>query len=255
MEANTWDGEKNNFWYRFKDQLRGVYLYHEAKRLRHAEVEIDHLDKYKEHLKTGKDFRPDEFMSMDFGGVKTEAEFLEQFRIRNNHVPIHGIAAGLDSRGGTTVADNPLRNLALNQSAATHQIRSYPYASSNSHHKYRAEFSPKNLIDGKKSPDAPFWKPDPRTDLRVKVDFGRECSVEKTVIYLKKLPGQEKTWTSAALVFSDGSKFPIELKFTDEPQEFTFPAKKTNFVQLTDLKEPFPLTPNGIAEWEIWGRD
>jgi hypothetical protein len=124
-----------------------------------------------------------------------------------------------------------------------------------SHHKYRAEFSPKNLIDGNKSPDTPFWKPDPRTDLWVKIDFGRECSVEKTLIYLKKLPGQEKTWTSAALVFSDGSKLPIELKFTGEPQEFIFPAKKTSFVQLTDLKETFPLTSNGIAEWEVWGHD
>ncbi|MDR0335535.1 MAG: hypothetical protein LBI18_00410, partial [Planctomycetaceae bacterium] len=126
---------------------------------------------------------------------------------------------------------------------------------SNSHHKYRAEFSPKNLIDGNKSSDSPFWQPDPRTDLWVKVEFGREVSVERTVIYLKKFPNSQKTWTSATLVFSDGSKFPVTLKHTNEPQEFAFPAKKTNFVQLTDLKESFPLGINGIVEWEIFGQD
>ncbi|MDR2439355.1 MAG: hypothetical protein LBE12_08310, partial [Planctomycetaceae bacterium] len=139
--------------------------------------------------------------------------------------------------------------------ATTHQVRSYPHATSNSHHKYRAEFSPKNLIDGNKSSDSSFWQPDPRTDLWVKVEFGREVSVEKTVIHLKKIPDSQKTWTSASLVFSDGSKFPITLKHTEEPQEFVFPAKKTNFVQLTDLKESFPLGINGITEWEIFGQD
>jgi hypothetical protein len=240
LEANTWDEWKNPFYHRNGDQLRGVYLFNETKRLKEAEVEVDHLEKYKEYLETGKQFSLQDFAVMTFGGWETQKKFLADFKVRDSKAPIVGASTG---------------NLALNPSAATHQIRSYPHATSNSHHKYRAEFSPKNLIDGNKSPDSPFWKPDPRTDLWVKVEFGREVSVEKTVIYLKKFPDAQKTWTSATLVFSDGSKIPIDLKFTDEPQEFTFPAKKTNFVQLTDLKESFPLGVNGITEWEIYGRD
>ncbi|MDR2704596.1 MAG: hypothetical protein LBC02_02340, partial [Planctomycetaceae bacterium] len=210
MEANTWDGLKCNYMHRYQDQLRAVYLYHEAKRLHHAMVEVDHLNKYKEYLATGQNFLPGEFARMDFGGTKIQKEFIDHFNVKHQQVPIHGIAAGHDSRGGTTVAENPFRNLAVNPSAATHQIRSYPHATSNSHHKYRAEFSPKNLIDGNKSPDNPFWQPDPRTDLWVKVELGREVSVEKTIIYLKKFPDSQKTWTSATLVFSDGSKVPID---------------------------------------------
>jgi hypothetical protein len=80
-------------------------------------------------------------------------------------------------------------------------------------------------------------------------------AVATTAIYLKQFSDSQKTWTSAALVFSDGSKFPITLKHTNEPQEFVFPEKKTNFVQLTGLKELFPLGINAITEWEIYGRD
>jgi len=252
MEANTWDACFNHHWHRNGDQLRGVYLYNEAKRLRHAMVEVAHLDKYKEHLATGKVFSPDEFPQMEFGGWDVQKQYLEQFKVKNEQVPIHGLAAGFDSRGGSTVTGNPVRNLARNAQAATHQIRSYPHATSNSHHKYRAEFSPKNLIDGDKSS---YWHPDPRTDLWVQIDFGREVTIEKTVLHLKLFPDSDKTWTSATLTFSDGSKIPITLRHTAEAQEFDIPARKTRFVKLEDLKESFPLGRNGIVEWEILGRD
>ena len=255
LEANTWDEFRNWQYHRNNDQLRGVYLYNELKRLRYAEVEVDHLEKYKEYLATGKQFAPEEFLQTDFGGWDVQKKFLEDFKVAHEWVPIHGIASGLDSRGGTTVADNPVRNLALNPNATTHQIRSYPHASSNSHHKYRAEFSPKNLINGDKSSSGSCWQPDPRTDLWVKVDFGREVSVEKTVIYLKVFPDSEKTWTSAVLSFSDGTKIPITLQHTAGPQAFDVPVLKTRFVKLEELKETFPLGLNGIVEWEIYGQD
>jgi len=255
LEANTWNGLTSNLMHRYKDRLREVYLYHEAKRLARAEVEMDHLEKYKEHLRTGKRHRMEDFAQVEFGGGDIQQKFIEQFKVKNDQVPIHGIAAGLDSRGGMTVAGNPVRNLALNPYATTHQIRSYPHATSNSHHKYRAENSPKNLIDGNHSQDGSAWCPDPRTDLWVQVDFGREVTVEKTVLSLKMFPGSEKTWTTATLSFSDGSKIPIVLRHTVEAQEFDIPARKTRFVKLEELKETFPLGLNGIVEWEIFGKD
>ena len=248
MEANTWNGMAYGEWrkndIRDDGQFRGVYLYHEAKRLAFAEVEVDHLDKYLEHLAAGKDFPAESFAQMTFGGPADRKAFLEEFKVRENSVLIHG-----------KTADNLVRNLALNPYATTHQIRSYPHATSNSHHKYRAENSPKNLIDGDHSQDGPAWCPDPRTDLWVQVDFGREVTVEKTVLYLKVFPGIEKTWTNAALSFSDGSKIPITLRHTAEAQEFDIPTKKTRFVKLEELKETFPLGRNGIVEWEIFGKD
>jgi hypothetical protein len=247
MEANTWNGLRCDYQrppdiHRYADKLRHVYYYHEAKRLAHAMVEADHLEKYKEHLRTGKVHDLNEFVRMDFGGPKIQKDFIDRFEVRDRSVPIHGVAAG-----------NPVRNLALNPYAASHQIRSYPHVTSNSHHKYRAENSPKNLIDGDKSDSC--WHPDPRTDLWVQIDFGREVSVEKTVLYLKMFPDSEKTWTEAVLSFSDGSRIPIVLRHTAEPQDFDIPVRKTRFVKLEGLKESFPLSRNGIIEWEVLGRD
>ena len=255
LEANTWKGLQCDYMHRYSDCLREVYLYHEAKRLTRAEVEVDHLEKYKEHLRTGTLHQTEDFAQVEFGGTAIQKTFIEQLKVADEQVPIHGIATGLDSRGGTTVADNSVRNLALNPYATTHQVRSYPHATSNSHHKYRAENSPKNLIDGDKSDNGPCWRPDPRTDLWVNIDFGREVLVEKIVLYLRMLPGAKKTWSSATLVFSNGEKIPITLQATSEPQEFTFPVQTTRCVHLTDLSESFPLSENGIAEWEIIGRD
>ena len=67
--------------------------------------------------------------------------------------------------------------------------------------------------------------------------------------------GQEKTWSGAALEFSGGEKLAIELRNTSEPQEFRFPKQKCAWVKLADLREPFPLSDNGIVEFEVVGKD
>ena len=47
----------------------------------------------------------------------------------------------------------------------------------------------------------------------------------------------------------------IALRNTSEPQEFTFPKQKYAWVRLVDFKETFPLVDNGIAEFEVYGKD
>ena len=260
MELNFWD--KLNHardsgltpWYVYRDKMRQIYLYFEAKRLRAAELETDAIAKFVEHADTGKAFAPSDFPAFDFGGQATQAKFVADYDDLPNTVPIFGLAEGRDARGGSNVAGNPVRNLALNPDAYAYWLRSYPRVTSDSHFKYLLRCSPTCAIDGKKSGSC--WRPNRRTDLWLNVDFGREIRTEKVILTLSLDPhSTPRTWTSATLEFSNGEKLDIPLRCTTEPQTFTFPAKTCASVKLTNLRQPFPLTDNGLSEFEVWGAD
>ena len=259
LELNDWDRLVHNIhsgltpWYVYRDKMRQIYLYFEAKRLREAELEIAAIDKYR-RAANGETFTRADFPVSELGGQQAQKEFVEAFDRLPQTVPIYGLAEGKDSRGGTNVQGNPVRNLAVNPDAFTCSVRSYPRVVSNSWYRYRPEFSPINAIDGTVGGEK-YWRPAKRTDLWLSVEFGRIVTVEKVVITLKLAPGQKKTWTKAALQFDDGSKVPITLKLTEEPQEFAIPKRTTAAVKLTELVETFPLENNGVQEIEVWGRD
>ena len=237
----------------YRDKMRQMYLYFEAKRLKYAELELEHLAKYLKHVDAGVDFRPADFTEYTFGGRRVQQQFVDEYDSLPNTVPIHGLAEGEDARGGTNVAGNEVRNLAVNEDAYTYHLRSYPRATSNSHYRYRPEFSPNNVIDGQRASGS-YWRPARRTDLWLMVEFGREVETEQVVIVLHRHDGQDKTWTGATLEFSNGAKVPIELKNTSEPQAFTFSKQKCGWVKLADFRECFPLVDNGIAEFEVHGQ-
>ena len=255
-------------WYVYRDKMAEIYLYFEAKRLAYAELEIDGIAKYLRHQKTGESFSPSAFGRFDFSGrmsaefagegegiaAAAQRRFVESLDRLPETVPIFGIAEGRDCRGGSQVAGNPIRNLAVNPDAFTYHLRSYPRVTANSHYRYRPEFSPVHLIDGRRD-GGESWRPERRTDLRATIEFGREVEIEKVILTLSPSEGQTKTWTSAELEFSDGTTVPMTLQCTAEPQEFSFPAKKSTAISLVRLKEEFPLGDNRIAEWEVFGRD
>ena len=259
MELNFWD--KLNHardsgltpWYVYRDKMRQIYLYFEAKRLRAAEIEVDAIAKLIEHLDTGKTFAPSDFPAFDFGGKATQAKFVADYDNLPNTVPLFGLAEGRDARGGRNVTGNPVRNLALNPDAYTYWLRSYPRATANSHFKYLPHCSPVCTIDGKR--DGGSWRPNRRTDLWLNIEFGREITTEKAVLTLALNPNQTRTWTSATLEFSNGAKQEITLRCTAEPQTFTFPPQTCAWVKLTNLKQSFPLTDNALAEFEVLGID
>jgi len=240
-------------WYVYRDKMRQIYLYFEAKRLRAAEIEVDAIAKLIEHLDTGKTFAPSDFPAFDFGGKATQAKFVADYDNLPNTVPLFGLAEGRDARGGRNVTGNPVRNLALNPDAYTYWLRSYPRATANSHFKYLPHCSPVCTIDGKR--DGGSWRPNRRTDLWLNIEFGREITTEKAVLTLALNPNQTRTWTSATLEFSNGAKQEITLRCTAEPQTFTFPPQTCAWVKLTNLKQSFPLTDNALAEFEVLGID
>jgi len=231
MEANTWDHMTHTYIHFYRDQCRPTYLFQEAKRLRHAEIEVANL-----RLMNGeKDVQIPEVL----GGMEAQKAFVEVYE---KGLTPEGLASG-------EALGNEVKNLALNPKATVFSLTSYPWAESNSHWKYRYETAPTNAIDG--NPET-YWKPNLRTDLWLKVSLGKERKVTKAVIRLHLEPGQEKTWSTATLEFSDGTKQPIQLRCTAEPQEFTFPARSCEWVKLTELKEAFPLSANGVSEFELY---
>ncbi len=260
MELNYWDRLDHakhsglTPWYVYRDKMRQIYLYFEAKRLKAAELEVEHLARYLQHIDEGVEFQIDDFPRYTFGGRRVQQEFVEQYDSRPNTVPIYGIAEGKDARGGGNSTGNEVRNLAVNKDAYAYHLRSYPRATSNSHYRYRPEFSPTHAIDGERAVDK-YWRPARRTDLWLMVEFGREVEAEQVVIVLHQNDGQKKTWTGATLEFSSGEKVPLELENTSEPQPFTFPKRKCTWVKLADLRERFPLGDNGIVEFEVYGKD
>jgi hypothetical protein len=260
MELNYWD-ELNHAthsaltpWYVYRDKMRQVYLYFEAKRLKSAELELVHMDKYLRHVYRGDDFSVADFPQYTFGGRRVQEQFIEDYDRRPATVPIYGMAEGKDARGGSNEAGNEVRNLAVNKDAYAYHLRSYPRATSNSHDRYRPEFSPTHAIDGRLASDA-YWQPARRTDVWLKVEFGREVETERIVIVLHRRDGQQRTWTGATLEFSNGKKVAVELSNTSEPQTFAFPKEKCEWVRLVDFRERFPLGDNGIAEFEVYGKD
>ncbi len=259
LELNDWDRLVHNVhsgltpWYVYRDKMRQIYLYFEAKRLRQAELEVASLDKYR-RAQAGETFAPTDFPASELGGRNEQKAFVEAFDRLPQTVPILGIAEGKDSRGGSCVKGNPVRNLAFNSDAFTCSIRSYPRVESNSWFRYRPEFSPNNAIDGDRDGDK-YWRPAKRTDLFFRVEFGRDVEIEKVVVSLKLAANQQKTWSSAALKFADGTTVSIKLRLTEEPQEFAIPKIRSSFVEAIDFVESFPLENNGVREFEVWGRD
>ena len=253
MEANKWNEIEHTYIHFYRKECRPAYLFQEAKRLKHAEIEVAHLDQYKKHLETKIQFKPEDLPQFTFGGSENQKNYIDHYNALPKIVPIYGLAEGKDSRGGSNVK-NEFRNLAVNPKAAIFSLRSYPRIVSNSHFKYLYEFAPTNAIDGSFDKGR-YWKPNRRTDLWLTIEFGREVEVEKAILALALTKGQKKTWSNAVLEFSDGSKQNIALKITDQPQTFSFAKRKTSFVKLTGLTEQFPLSENGITEFEVWGRD
>ncbi len=260
MELNYWDQLNHAThsgltpWYVYRDKMRQMYLYFEAKRMKSAELELEHLAKYLRHTDDGTDFDQADFSPYTFGGRDVQAEFVRQYDSLPATVPIYGLAEGKDARGGSNVAGNEVRNLALNVDAYTYHLRSYPRVTSNSHYRYRPEFSPNHAIDGQRRSDA-YWRPARRTDTWLMVEFGRKVETERIVVTLHQENGQKKTWTGATLEFSNGERVAIELKNTAEPQEFAFPKQRCAWVKLVDFQESFPLGDNGIVELEVYGKD
>ena len=236
MEANTWDRITHTYIHFYRDQLIPAYLFEEQQRLEHAEVEVAHLEKWIAHREKGTAFTLDDFPKFLCGGLEVQQKFIEQYRDRGKTLPFANVS-------------NPDGNLAFNPTDTVFSATSWPHVSSNSHLKYRYEFAPTKVNDG--NPNT-FWRPLRRSDVWLKVEFGKEIEASQLVVQLRLESGQTKTWTGATIEFSNGYKQKIKFQCDAAPQEFTFPKQTCEWVRLIGFEEQNPRTDNGIAELKVW---
>ncbi|MGP8260830.1 MAG: discoidin domain-containing protein [Acidobacteriaceae bacterium] len=154
------------------------------------------------------------------------------------------------------------RNLALNPCDQPRpDLAIFPHATSSSVARNLFDFEARNAIDGATRNGHhgvwPYqsWGPELSPDVWWKVDFGRPVTVDKVRLMLRADFPHDGTWKSAEIEFSDGSRVAIQLAPTAEFQEFTFPARRTAWLRLTNLLPTDPGKWCGLIELEAWGRE
>ncbi len=191
------------------------------------------------------------------GGPEAKEKFIAEHG--KQVFPVYGQKSG---------NDNIYRNLAVNPNDQQGKLTGYPHAIANSELRYLNCNAAKNAIDGKsdtsdsgRKEPVPVWRPDLRTDLSFKIEFGHVVETDRVVLVLNADSKNEWRWKDAVLIFSDGSKEKITFKPTSQPQTFSFAKRKTSNVCLTELRYfSFPIAATSdntirpaLVEIEVWG--
>ncbi|MEI8234379.1 MAG: hypothetical protein WCH57_06795 [Verrucomicrobiota bacterium] len=178
--------------------------------------------------------------------------------------PPNAFAGGkpaLSARPATAAEIAADRNLALNPYDVRGLSTFFPHATSNSECREDPVFAARNAIDGslenRHHGGWPYqsWGPDQRADLWWKVDFGRLVEIDKLVLTVRSDFPHDKVWSSATVLFADGSTEKITLRAVKEPQSFAFEKRKASWVELTDLVQEKPPGWCALSEVEAYGRE
>jgi hypothetical protein len=155
------------------------------------------------------------------------------------------------------------RNLALNGLDKHEKVNYYPHAYANVVTRDEACFEPRNAIDGCKDNSShgnyPYhsWGGGLRDDLEFTLFFGREVEVDKVVLYLRAdyVNDHDTNWKTGVFEFSDGSRIPISMIKTADPQDFNFETKKVSWVKLTEIRRPVSSAFAALTQVEVYGRN
>lgn len=153
------------------------------------------------------------------------------------------------------------RNVALNVMDQHGDTNCYPHATANVETRGESVFAARNAIDGVTANHShgfwPYgsWGINRNPEAVLRVDFGREVTIDRAVIYLRADFPHDSWWNQATLRFSDGTEMTVSLEKTDEGQEFSFPEKRVSWVQLerlirADDPSPFPA----LSQLKVFGR-
>ena len=152
------------------------------------------------------------------------------------------------------------RNLACNPADLESNKKAYPHATtSNVHNKTnetdRLHFEARNAIDGftQNNGHGGFpvqsWGPGSNmsTTDTLKIEFGRNVSLSKLVIFLRADFPHDTYWESCTVKFSDGSTMDLNFKKTADGQQFAFnSAVVTDSITFTNFKKV------AGSDWAAW---
>jgi hypothetical protein len=155
------------------------------------------------------------------------------------------------------------RNLALNGLDKHADINYYPHAYANVVTRNEACFEPRNAIDGCKDNSShgnyPYhsWGGGLRDDLEFTLYFGKEVEIDKIVLYLRAdyVDDHDTNWKTGMFEFSDGSRLPISMIKTADPQVYNFDARRASWVRLTEIRRPVSSAFAALTEIEVYGKE
>ena len=154
------------------------------------------------------------------------------------------------------------RNLAFNVSDCHENETCFPHASANVETRGEAVFAAKNAIDGVTANTChgewPYasWGINRDPNAALKLDFGRDVTVDRIILYLRADFPHDNWWTNAAVTFSDGESMEVNFVKTGSAQEFTFEPKTLRWLELSRLiksgeESPFPA----LTQIEVYGTE
>ena len=153
------------------------------------------------------------------------------------------------------------RNLALNGLDKHMYINYYPHAYASVVTRNESCFEPRNAIDGCKDNSShghyPYhsWGGGLRDDLEFILYFGREVQVDKIVLYLRAdyKDDHDTNWKTGVFEFSDGSRMPITMIKTADPQEYGFDTKTISWIKLMEIRRPVSSAFAALTQIEVYG--
>lgn len=154
------------------------------------------------------------------------------------------------------------RNLALNPIDQHKEVTCFPHASANIETRGESVFAAKNAIDGVKANlshgEWPYesWGINRDPEACMRIDFGREVTIDKIVLYLRSDFPHDSYWTKATFRFSDGSEEVIELTKSSKAQKFDIKKRTIEWLTFSDLikaddASPFPA----LSQIEVYGTE
>ena len=154
------------------------------------------------------------------------------------------------------------RNLAYNVNDCHVNSACFPHASANIETRGEAVFAAKNAIDGVTANSChgewPYasWGINRDPKAAMKLDFGRDVTIDRIIMYLRADFPHDSWWTKATITFSDGSAMELGLKKTASAQEFCFEPKTVRWLELSHLikaedASPFPA----LTQIEVYGTE
>lgn len=183
-------------------------------------------------------------------------------RISYSPKAFHGSRHLMTARLATAEEIGAYRNLALNVADQQSNSFCFPHAHANVETREESVFAARNVIDGVKESRShgewPYhsWGINQRADAEITVDFGREVSIDKVVVYLRADFPHDNWWKQVTLRFSDNETMVCDLVKTGAGQAITFEKRTVRWVRLeqlikSDEPSPFPA----LTQFEVYGTE
>ena len=168
----------------------------------------------------------------------------------------------LCARVATQEEIHTYRNVARNVYDQHENKSCYPHAWANVETRGEAVFAVQNAIDGVtmnvSHGEWPYesWGINRQDDARMRIDFGREVSVDRLILYTRADFPHDNWWEQVSFTFSDGSSFDMKMEKSYKPHEITFDTKTVTWLEMHDMKKaddpsPFPA----LTQIEVYGTE